>query len=307
MSLTSTAPRQSLAVANLICMASMIIWAAGLPSGDHLIPLMAADQLNTLRMVSGAGALLPLWIALEGWGALGRVNWLKGILNGSLIGLGAWLLVEGQARGGAVTVAVISALLPVVGIILEVLFDGRRLTLALVLGLILSVIGAFLAMDFERGGMTLGLGALLCFGSVVTFSIGSRFTVTAFPDQTPLGRTALSLTGAFLGALAVSLTKLALGAPPPDVSAWGGKELGAVFMYGVGSLAIAQYLFIICVERLGIGLSSIHINAAPFYVMLILFAFGQPWNWTQAGAAAVVGLGVLLAQGVIPLPFGRPR
>jgi membrane protein YdbS with pleckstrin-like domain len=42
-------------------------------------------------------------------------------------------------------------------------------------------------------------------------------------------------------------------------------------------------------------------NATPFYVMLILFAMGGAWNWTQAFAAAIVGLGVLIAQGVIPL------
>jgi hypothetical protein len=42
-------------------------------------------------------------------------------------------------------------------------------------------------------------------------------------------------------------------------------------------------------------------NATPFYVMIILFAMGGAWNWTQAFAAAIVGLGVLVAQGVIRL------
>jgi hypothetical protein len=48
-------------------------------------------------------------------------------------------------------------------------------------------------------------------------------------------------------------------------------------------------------------MSSLHINATPFYVMLILFALGGSWDWTQALAAAVVGLGVLIAQGIVPL------
>ncbi len=39
--------------------------------------------------------------------------------------------------------------------------------------------------------------------------------------------------------------------------------------------------------------------------MLILFALGHPWDWAQALAATVVGLGVLVAQGILPLPFGR--
>ncbi len=298
----------TLLAANLICMASMVIWAAGLPSADHLIPLLPADQLNTLRTASAAAALLPIWIALEGWRALAVVNWPKGLLNGACIGLGAWFLIEGQARSGAVTVAVISAMLPVVGITLEVLFDGRKLTMGLILGLILSLIGGVMALDVAGGGLAFGLGALLCLASVVTFSIGSRFTVTAFPNQTALGRTTISLTGAVLGALSISLIKGWFGATPtPSFATWGIKEAGALFMFGVGSLGIAQLMFIMAVDRLGIGLSSIHINAAPFYVMLILYAFGGTWSWSQAAAAAVVGLGVLIAQGLIPLPFGRTR
>lgn len=303
----ATAPKvTTLLAANLICMASMVIWAAGLPSADHLIPLLPADQLNTLRTLSAAGALLPIWIACEGWRALAVVNWPKGLLNGAFIGFGAWLLIEGQARSGAVTLAVISAMLPVVGITLEVLFDGRKLTLGLILGLILSLIGGVLALDIAGGGLSFGIGALLCLASVVTFSIGSRLTVTAFPNQTALGRTTISLTGAVLGALSISLIKSWLGAaPPPSFAAWGFKEIGALFMFGVGSLGIAQLMFIMAVDRLGIGLSSIHINASPFYVMLILYALGGTWSWSQAAAAAIVGLGVLIAQGVIPLPFGR--
>jgi drug/metabolite transporter (DMT)-like permease len=205
-----------------------------------------------------------------------------------------------------VTAAVISATLPVVGIAIEVALDGRKLTGALVIGLLLSLIGGFMALDLSGGGLSLGIGALLCFGSVVTFALGSRLTVTAFPDQTPIGRTAVTLTGAAIATLALALVQAGLGSPPPDFSGWGWKEIGAILLFSVGSLGISQVAWIMSVERLGIGLSAIHINAAPFYVMLILFALGAPWDWVQAGAAALVGLGVLIAQGIIPLP-GRRR
>ena len=70
---------------------------------------------------------------------------------------------------------------------------------------------------------------------------------------------------------------------------------------GYGGLAISQVLWIVSIGNIGIALSSLHMNATPFYVMLILFAMGGVWNWTQAFAAAIVGFGVLIAQGVIPL------
>ena len=280
----------------------MMIWAGGISAADLVIPLLRPEPLNALRMGLSALFLLAIWWGSEGFGPIRRANWIKGILVGSLIGLGAWLLVLGQARGGAVTVAVISATMPVVGIALEVILDGRRLTLALVLGLILAVAGGFLALDFAAGGLSLGLGALFCFASVVSFTLGSRLTVTAFPHESPLGRTAISLVGASIAAVAVVVLQTLYGVPLPGFTAWGWPEVGALLMFSVGAVGIAQWLFVKAVGRIGIGMTTLHMNATPFYVMLILFAAGGSWNWTHALAAAIVGLGVLIAQGIIPLP-----
>lgn len=298
---TPATPAPSLLGANLICMASMLIWAAGLPAADFIIPLLPADQLSALRMGLAALALLPVWALMEGPGAFRRVNWLKGIAVGSLIGLGAWLLIQGQARGGAVTAAVISATLPVVGIALEVALDGRKLSVALVLGLLLSLAGGMMALDFKAGGMSMGFGALLCFGSVLSFTLGSRLTVTAFPGLSPIGRTALTISGAAIAVSTVATFGVAFGSPPPDFSVWGWKETLALLVFSVGSLGISQLMWIMSVEKLGIGLSGLHINAAPFYVMIILFLLGGRWDWGQAAAAGLVAVGVLIAQGIIPL------
>ena len=293
------APATSLLLANLICSASLLIWAAGLPAADYLIPLMAADQLTAMRMSLAALAILPLWAMIEGGRSLARVNWIKGLGVGGLLGAGAWLLVLGQARGGAVTTAVISATLPLIGIAIEVILDGRKMTRALTIGLTLSVVGGFLALDFDRGGLSLGIGALLCFASVVCYAISSRMTVTSFPNESALGRTAVTLVGAGLVASLVAGLGIGFGnAPMPEFAPWGAREWGAMAIFSVGSLAISQLLWIISVGRLGIGWSALHINAAPFYVMLILFALGGSWDWRQAGAACLVALGVLIAQGL---------
>ena len=192
--------------------------------------------------------------------------------------------------------------MPVVGIALEVILDGRRLTLALVLGLILAVAGGFMALDFAAGGLSLGLGALFCFASVVSFTLGSRLTVTAFPNESPLGRTAISLVGATIAALVVVVLQTLYGVPLPSFAAWGWPEIGALLLFSVGAVGIAQWLFVKAVGRIGIGMTTLHMNATPFYVMLILFAAGGAWNWTHALAAVIVGLGVLIAQGMIALP-----
>lgn len=284
--------------ANLICMLSMFIWASGLPAAELVIPLLLPEQLTAFRMALAALFLLPLWALAEGGAPLRRANWGRGVAVGSLIGLGAWFIVMGQARGGPVTVAVISATMPVVGIAIEVVLDGRRLTLPLIFGLVLAVGGGFLALDFAQGGPQLGLGALFCFASVVAFTLGSRLTVTAFPGLSPLGQTTLTLTGAAIATLAVVLVQTLAGVPLPSFASWGLPEIGALLLFSIGSVSIAQVLWIMAVGRIGIGLATLHINATPFYVMLILYALGGTWNWTHALAALIVGAGVLVAQGL---------
>lgn len=301
---TGTTPMTAFS-ANVICMLSMLVWAAALPAADLLIGPVPPLPLTAARMTLAAAVLLPVWLALEGPRAMADAGWWRGILiGGGTIGLGATMLVMGQARTSAVTVAVISATMPVIGIAIEVALDGRRLTAGLILGVLLSLLGGVLAVGDGGGatGAALGIGALLCFGSVVTFTFGSRWTVTAFPSLSPLGRTTVTLTGAAVATCLAALILHLAGGPAPDWAALGWREAGALAVFAIGGLAISQVLWIISVGRLGIALSALHINMTPFYVMLILFALGGRWDWMQALGAAVVLAGVLVAQGLVSLP-----
>ncbi len=303
--LTPAAPTGILA-ANLICMASMLVWAAGLPAADVLIPLIPPIPLATLRLALAAAVMLPLWWLVDGGRVVLGAHWGRGLAVGGIcLGIGSMLLIYAQSQTGAVTVAVISAMAPVAGIALEALLDGRKITLRLVLGLFLSLAGGLCAYAAAMGDLALGLGALAALSSVIAYTWGSRATVTAFPGLTPLGRTAITVTGAAATAAAAALAHTALGGASPDWAAIGWTELGALALFGIGGMALSQLFWIMSVGRIGIAMSTLHLNAAPFYVMIFLYALGGTWNWTQALGAAVVGIGVLVAQGLIPLPHFR--
>ncbi len=288
--------------ANLLCMLSMLVWAVALPAADLLIASVPPLPLTAARMALASACLLPLWWWLEGGAALRNAPWGRAILiGGSTIGGGAFMLVVGQGMTNAVTVALVSASMPLIAIAIEVVLDARRLTAALVVGVLLSLGGGAMAMGSGAGGVGLGLGALLCFLAVLLFTLGSRATVTAFALLTPLGRTTVTLTGAALTTCAAAGLNALLGGAAPQWALLGFNELAALALFSIGGLAISQLLWIMSVGRLGIALSSLHINATPFYVMGTLFALGGAWNWTQAWAAAVVALGVLVAQGIVRL------
>lgn len=304
--MTALSPTRTPLQANLICMASMLIWAAALPAAEVLIRADPAPLppllLNAGRMVMAAAFLLPIWWLAEGTQALRRANWPRGIMVGSLLALGALLLVFGQTGTSAVMAAVVSSAMPLIGMTLEIVFDGRRLTRNIIAGLILSILGGILAAGNFDGGLSFGIGALLCLASVITFTLASRWTVTALPGLTPLGSTSLTVCGAAITGTAFALIGLAFGLPGPNLSAFGLTEFTALTIYGVGGLAISQLLWIVAVGRLGIAMSSLHINLTPFYVMVFMLALGGTWSWVQALGAALVAIGVLVAQGLISLP-----
>ncbi len=295
----SQAPQSNLLTAHLVCMLSMVIWAAGLPANAVLLPILPPLALAAIRLAMAALALLPFWIWREGAGVLRRANWLLGAAVGSLIGIASVLVVLSQSKTDAVTVAVISAALPVVGLTVEIALDGRRLTAALVLGIGLALIGGVVALGPQIGGVSFGLGALICLVSTLFYTLGSRMTVTSFPDLTPLGRTTVTLGGAAVGIVIVALICQTTGlSAAPDLTLMGPREWAAMVIFSVGSLAISQVLWIMSVERLGIGMAALHINATPFYVMLIALVFGGGWSWWQVGGAALVACGVIVAQGL---------
>lgn len=281
----------------------MLVWAMGLPAADYLIGPVPPLWLTAARMVVAALVLLPVWLLLER-PDLRPIPWRLAIGVGALLAAGAFLLVVAQAQTDAVTVAVVSAAMPVVGLGIEVLTDGRRLTLAMGVGVALSLFGGILALGTGMGtGMgeaglrlDLGLGALAALASITLYTLGSRWTVTALPGLTPLGRSTLTILGAALVTILAATLATGLGAPGPDWATLGLREAVALLIYGVFAMALSQILWIASIGHLGIGLGALHINTAPFYVMVFLFLLGQPWNWMQAFGALVVGLGVLIAQ-----------
>ena len=291
-------PERSSLLANLACMGSMLVWALGFPLADVLLATLPPVAVTALRLAFATAFLLPVWLLVDGWRDVRGADWVRGLGVGALgMGLGALLLVYGQSRTDGITTAVIAATMPVVGITLECLLDGRQLTGRVVLGILLSVAGGIAVYGARMGTLNIGIGAGAVLASVTVFAWASRASVTALPGLSAIGRTAVTITG---GTLAVAALQVLLPAFGGEAMPWGrigAREWVYAALYGVGSMAISQVLFLIGVAGLGIGVAAMHINISPFYVMLFALAFGSAWSWPAAGAAARVVLGVLIAQG----------
>jgi drug/metabolite transporter (DMT)-like permease len=285
----------------------MVVWAAGLPAADLIIPHMPPIALTAARTTLAALVLLPLWLAAEGAETVAHANWTRGAWVGFVtLGLASFFVIIALQYNDPVTVAIVSAAMPVVGILLECIADKRPFTRALAIGLILSLVGGLIAVSGAEGEVDFGIGVLAALASVILYTWGSRETVKALPDLSALGRVAITVTGCAVVALIVAVADGILRGNWPDWGAIGVPEFTGLAIFGIGSMAISQLLWIISVGRIGIGAASMHMNAVPFYVMLMVFILGGPWNWAQTIGAAIVVTGALIAQGLIgPVPSSR--
>ena len=85
----------------------MLVWAAGLPAANLLIPIVPPLPLATLRLALGAAVLLPLWWAGRAPYVLGGVS-VTAVLAATVLGLLGSLGLRG--RVGATLLGVLLGL-----------------------------------------------------------------------------------------------------------------------------------------------------------------------------------------------------
>ena len=116
MTALDTTARRSLVVANLICLAPMVTWAAGLPAADLIIPHMPPVALTPCRALLAAAVLLPIWWLMEGGKVVLGANWAKGAWVGFVtLGLASFFVIIALQYNDPVTVAIVSAMTSWIG------------------------------------------------------------------------------------------------------------------------------------------------------------------------------------------------
>ena len=276
----------------------MFLWAVGFPAAEVLLQSWGVISLVTVRQVLAIGVLLTIWIYCDGWRQVYHAPWWKAIMVGGLgFGGGGLLLMFGQKYSDAVTPAIAAAMMPIAGAILEVMLDGRKLRLPLVVGIALAIAGGILATGVKLGDGEFGFGALLCLGAIVLFAWATRATTHDFSHLSTIGRTTITLTGGLVVMLIIFLGCYFL---QYDVAAIGNHDLYNLFLilfFSLVSLAFAHLLWIWAAGNLGILVASLHMNAVPFYVMVtMVIALAGSWNTMQAIGATLVAAGVVLSQ-----------
>jgi drug/metabolite transporter (DMT)-like permease len=188
-------------------------------------------------------------------------------------------------------------MMPIAGAATEIVFDNRRLSRRLIVGLILAVLGGYLATGAQLTQGNFGFGVALCLGAILLFAWVTRATTRQLETLSRTGQATVTLCGGMLVTLVWFGISIVAGFGETHIGTIDTGDWLPLLIFLLPSSGIAQLLWIRGAGKLGILLASFHMNAVPFYVMVILvsLSLGQ-WHWLQAGAVALVALGVLVSQ-----------
>ena len=291
----SSVSSNRLVTGNALAFIAIFLFAAGFPAAEVLLEIWHPITLMFFRLLLAVSTLVIIWILLEGLPSVLKAPWLKGIKIGLLgFGLGTNLLLFAQWFTDPITVALLATLVPVSATILEVWDRRRKLNTKFILGLLASIIGGFIAVS-ENISIDLGWGVLMALASGFCFMWASDKSVTKLSGLSSIARSSITFTGAavFTTISFLVLFNLGLIEIPNKITT---NQLFSLIIYSVISMAISQVFFIASVDKVGIAISSLHLNFSPFYVMIILFILGGAWDLRAAVGASIVAFGVWLAQ-----------
>lgn len=285
-------------VSNIQCFFSIFLWASGFVALEFLLDDWGAVSLNALRLAVSAIVLLLWWMLREGWGSLSDVPWSRGLSIGAIgWGLGSLMLFLGQRLSDPVTTTIVVAMMPLAGAAIEIAFDKRQLSAAVSLGILLALYGGYLATGVSIRDTEIGVGILLCLVAIFLFAWATRATTRQLDELSPTGQTAVTMMGGALFSCVLYFGFLVSGSDEAQAGEVTVDVLVPFLIYLIPSSGIAQLLWIFGAGRLGIMIASFHMNAAPFYVMLILVALSHGnLEARRALGAGIVIVGVILAQ-----------
>ena len=289
--------RVDLIRSNITCLVAVALFAFTFPASDALLNDWGVLSVIVFRNVCAFLLLLLIWRITEGNSKLKDADWIGGIWVGGVgFGIGSVLMILTIYLTNPVVAALTAAIMPIVGVIIEVILDGRKLHRWFVLGFLLVLLGGFLATGVNFTDASFGFGALTGVLGAILYAWGSRATVKSLPNLTALGQTTVTSFGMTLCGIGFYLFALLFGLPGTLIPTITSDNIILILVTGWVSLSISQYLWIKGVGGLGIGIASFHLNGAPFFVMLILLLLGGEWNWQQAIGALVLVTGVMVSQ-----------
>ena len=283
-------------------LANAVIWGSSFIFIKVAVGRLHPTWVASIRLIIGALTLLTVLAIIKERLPRDRRLWghmlLPGVL-GSAIPFA--LFAYGEERISSIAAGIWNATTGLWVLPFAVLvFKTERFRMRAAIGLTLGFAGVLIVLGFwntEGSGLVGQLmcgAAALCYGIVIPYI--KRFVTGSFA----VSGVALATLQATVAAVASTIAALVLSGPPPAPSTWGWGVIGSMVALGAFGSGIAFALNMRVITVAGASTAAFVTYLMPLVaVALGIIVLGESLTWNQPIGAAIVLLGVAVAQGVL--------
>lgn len=278
---------------NLAAFVSTILWASAFPVTQHLLLSWDPLPLAAARLGLASAAMLVMAFLSRQLPIVGTLPWRDIVLLGGLgVAVSVLCLITGQALSDPVTASAIATMQPVAAVLIGYASGRERLGTVQIMGILLAVSGALIISPASQGAGFRGGEPLL----VANVCLWTWYSHGARERLGRLGAFAAGGLTMAVASAALILGTIIVGPFHPQAVDLGLASLPWLFWMGVVGIGLSVPLWLASVRILGLAIASLHINLAPFYVILIGLALGGSISGQQILGACLVATGAVIAQ-----------
>lgn len=280
-----------------------LLWAGNAVVGRLVHGLVPPVTLNLLRWLIAALILLPLapWLLRRGSGLL--QNWRRFALLG-LLGVGCYNALQYMAlkTSTPLNVTLVASSMPLWMLALGTLFFGARVTLAQVLGALLSMAGVLVVLSRGSWAHVLELrlvaGDLYMLAATLAWAWYSwLLSRRAEPEKLRADWAAFLLAQVLYGLVWSSAFTAAEWTLTDAHIQWGWPLAAALLYVAVGPAVLAYRSWGLGIERAGPALAGFFSNLTPLFAAVLSAAFlGELPRLYHALAFGLIVAGIVVSS-----------
>ena len=268
---------------------------------------IGVSELHPLYVALGrvaSGALILLLILLATGRGLPRDvgTWGHNAVI-ALIGVAMpfTLFGYGEQRISSILAGIWNSITPLVVLPLAVVaFRTEKMSTRRLIGLLLGLIGALIILGIWQGvgGSSLS-GQLLCLAAASCYGVAIPYT-RKFVSPRPESGIAMSAVQLIVATLVLGLLAPLVSGTVPDVRALSWPVVGSVATLGAVGTGIAFVIHLRNIRLVGASTASMVTYIIPVFATVVgAVVLGERITWYQPVGAALVLLGVAVAEGVL--------
>jgi drug/metabolite transporter (DMT)-like permease len=287
-------------------LANAVIWGSSFIFIKIAVEVLHPTWVAAGRLGAGALALLVILMVTKTRLPTERRVWLHMVVPGILgTAVPFALFAYGEERVSSIVAGIWNATTALWVLPFAVfVYRTEKFTIRAAAGLALGFVGVLVVLGFWQAQASDLVGQLMCGAAALCYGITIPYIKRFITGSTTASGVSLAAVQVIIGAAAATIAALVLSGPPPSPASWGWDVVGSIIALGVFGSGIAFALNMRVIKAAGASTAAFVTYLVPVVaVVLGIVVLGESMTWNLPVGAAIVLLGVAIAQGL----FSRRR